>query len=206
MAAAPPAAVEAAEAGVDGDRLGLASRGRVVVEGWGMGISFSIRSVIIALLSVFLAHAATAAEIITGFDQTITVERSGSLQIVETIAVDAEGKAIRRGIFRDFPLDFLDATGRKKRVDFSVISVERDSQPEEWRQEDIDGGTRIYIGRPDKDGKTFLLDRGKHTFRIAYQTDRQFRFFDDYDELYWNVTGNGWQFPILRGIGNDHPA
>ncbi|UWU23435.1 MULTISPECIES: DUF2207 domain-containing protein [Rhizobium] len=95
-------------------------------------------------------------------------------------------------------MEFVDAAGRKRRVDFSVISVERDGQPEEWRQETIDGGTRIYIGRPDKDGKTFLLDRGKHTFRVTYKTDRQFRFFDDYDELYWNVTGNGWQFPILQ--------
>ncbi|MFT4181706.1 MAG: DUF2207 domain-containing protein [Rhizobium sp.] len=153
---------------------------------------------LLILASIFSAGPVTAAEIITGFDQTITVDRNGSMQVVEAIAVNAEGKVIRRGIFRDFPLDFLDATGRKKRVYFSVISVERDGQPEEWRQEDIDGGTRVYIGRPDKDGKTFLLNRGKHTFRITYQTDRQFRFFDDYDELYWNVTGNGWQFPILR--------
>ncbi len=163
-----------------------------------MGISFLIRSALAALLYIAVAHAATAAEVINSFNQTITVDRSGSLQIIETIAVNAEGKAIRRGIFRDYPLDFENAAGRKKRVDFSVISVERDGQPEEWRQEGIDGGTRIYIGRPDKDGKTFSLDRGKHTFRITYKTDRQFRFFDDYDELYWNVTGNGWQFPILK--------
>ena len=164
-----------------------------------MGIPLSIRGVLVALLSFFLSwHAAMAAETITRFDQTIIVERSGSLQIVETIAVNAEGKAIRRGIFRDFPLEFMDAAGRKKRVDFTVASVERDGQPETWRQEGIDGGTRIYIGRPDENGKTFLLGRGPHTFRITYRTDRQFRFFDDYDELYWSVTGNGWQFPILR--------
>jgi len=163
-----------------------------------MGISFLIRSAFTALLSIVLTYAAAAAEVVSSFDQMITVDHSGSLQIVETIAVNAEGKAIRRGIFRDFPLDFLDAAGRKKRADFRVISVERDGQSEEWRQEGIDGGTRIYVGRPDRDGTTFLLDRGKHTFRIAYKTDRQFRFFDDYDELYWNVTGNGWHFPILR--------
>lgn len=163
-----------------------------------MGISFLIRSAFAALLSIVLVHTAMAAELVTSFDQTIIVDRSGSLQIVEAIEVNAEGKAIRRGIFRDFPLEFTNAAGRKKRVDFSVTSVERDGQPEEWRQEGLDGGTRIYVGRPDMDGKTYLLDRGKHTFRITYRTDRQFRFFDDYDELYWNVTGNGWQFPIVK--------
>ena len=30
--------------------------------------------------------------------------------------------------------------------------------------------------------------------------------FDDYDELYWNVTGNGWAFPIDRAEATDHPA
>src|SRR5205823_1620014 len=29
-------------------------------------------------------------------------------------------------------------------------------------------------------------------------TDRQIGFFSNYDELYWNVTGNFWQFPIDR--------
>ena len=31
---------------------------------------------------------------------------------------------------------------------------------------------------------------------IRYLTTRQIGFFGDYDELYWNVTGTGWAFPI----------
>ena len=33
---------------------------------------------------------------------------------------------------------------------------------------------------------------------IRYTTTRQLGFFESYDELYWNVTGNGWIFPIDR--------
>ena len=161
-------------------------------------IRLGVYGLLVLLASIFSARPLAAAETVTGFDQTITVDRNGSMQVIETIVVNAEGNAIRHGIFRDFPLAFVDPAGRNRRVDFSVISVERDGQSEEWHQEGIDGGTRIYIGRPEKAGKTFLLSRGPHTFRIIYRTDRQFRFFDDYDELYWNVTGNGWQFPILR--------
>ena len=37
---------------------------------------------------------------------------------------------------------------------------------------------------------------GEHRYVIRYRTTRQLGRFDGYDELYWNATGNGWQFPI----------
>ena len=41
-----------------------------------------------------------------------------------------------------------------------------------------------------------MVDNGIHEYQLRYQTSRQLGFFEDYDELYWNVTGNGWMFPI----------
>jgi len=147
----------------------------------------------LALCLLLCATAVTAAEIITNFDQAIALHRDGSMRVVETIAVNAEGRDIRRGIFRDFPLTMTDANGREIEVDFKVVSVERDGQPEDWRSERIRGGERIYIGNADR-----ILNPGPHTFRITYDTDRQIRYFDDHEELYWNVTGNGWLFPIIN--------
>ena len=43
-----------------------------------------------------------------------------------------------------------------------------------------------------------MLPTGEHSYVIRYRTTRQLGFFDQYDELTWNVTGNGWQFPIDR--------
>ena len=37
---------------------------------------------------------------------------------------------------------------------------------------------------------------GEHRYSIRYRATRQLGLFKDYDELYWNVTGNGWVFPI----------
>ncbi|HSC44698.1 MAG TPA: DUF2207 domain-containing protein, partial [Candidatus Acidoferrum sp.] len=31
---------------------------------------------------------------------------------------------------------------------------------------------------------------------ISYSTNRQLGFFSDHDEMYWNVTGNGWMFTV----------
>ncbi len=147
----------------------------------------------LALCLLLCATAVTAAELITNFDQTIALRRDGSMRVVETIAANAEGRNIQRGIFRDFPLTMTDASGREIQVDFKIVSVERDGQPEDWRAERIRGGERIYIGNAER-----ILKPGPHTFRITYDTNRQMRYFGDHDELYWNVTGNGWLFPIAN--------
>jgi uncharacterized membrane protein YgcG len=147
----------------------------------------------LALCLLLCATAVTAAELITNFDQAIALHRDGSMRVVETISVNAEGQNIRRGIFRDFPLTMTDANGREIEVDFKVVSVERDGQREDWHSERISGGERIYIGNADRS-----LNPGPHTFRLTYDTNRQMRYFGDHDELYWNVTGNGWLFPIIN--------
>lgn len=42
----------------------------------------------------------------------------------------------------------------------------------------------------------FSLSPGFYEYKISYLTTRQLGFFDDFDELYWNVTGTGWAFKI----------
>ena len=50
---------------------------------------------------------------------------------------------------------------------------------------------RLYIG-----SKKVFVSPGKHTYEIRYTTNYQLGYFDSHDELYWNVTGNGWEFAI----------
>ena len=142
-------------------------------------------------LSLALVRGAAAEEVIRSYHADIQVATDATLTIRETITVNAEGNEIRRGIFRDFPLYAVDAAGRRMKVDFELLSVERDGEPEANHTETISGGIRIYAGSAD----TFLSP-GEYTYRFTYKTGRQIRYFDDHDELYWNVTGNGWQFPI----------
>lgn len=144
------------------------------------------------LFLMLAARGATAAEVINAFASDIVLEKSGAMTVTETITVNAEGNRIRRGIFRDFPLTYRDAEGRLRRVDFDVVSVKRDGREEPWHTESISGGIRIYAGSED-----VSLSSGRHQYVFTYRTNRQIRYFDDHDELYWNVTGNGWIFPIL---------
>jgi len=149
-------------------------------------------------LVVTLAVSPVAAEeVIRDYHADIEVAPDATLTVTETITVRAEGQEIRRGIFRDFPLYAEDASGRRIEVDFDLVSVERDGEPEDYHTESIAGGIRIYAGSAD-----VFLDPGDYTYTITYKTGRQIRYFEDHDELYWNVTGNGWQFPILEASAN----
>ena len=152
---------------------------------------------IAALLALWLCllvgGAARAEEYFDRYHSDIAVAKNGTLTVTEAIRVYAEGNQIRRGIYRDFPLTFLDAEGREREVGFEILSVERDGRPEPYRTESIRGGIRIYFGSAE-----VLLDPGFHQYRLTYETTRQIRFFDTHDELFWNVTGTEWAFPIHR--------
>jgi uncharacterized membrane protein YgcG len=145
------------------------------------------------LLLALAAAPAGADERILAFDAAIEVHRDGGLTVRETIRVQAEGDQIRRGIYRDFPTLYRDARGRRVRVPFEVLATLRDGAPEPRRQERLANGVRTYLGQAD-----VLLSPGTYTYTILYRTARQLGLFAGHDELYWNVTGNGWAFPIDR--------
>ena len=147
----------------------------------------------ILTLALTISQPLMAAEIIFSFHSDIDIRTNGDIYVTENIIVNAEGKSIKRGIYRDFPTTYTDAHGRSIQVGFEVLSVSRDGEPEAFHIEDRTNGKRLYIGQSN-----ILLSPGEYDYQIAYLTTRQIGFFDDFDELYWNVTGNGWNFPVLE--------
>ncbi len=146
-----------------------------------------------------LAVSALAEERIQRFVSDVTVNTDASLDVRETIEVFAEGYEIKRGILRDFPTVYTDRRGTRVVVGFEVLSVARDGRAEPYAVESIANGKRIKIGDAD-----VFLERGTHVYEITYRTTRQLGFFDDFDELYWNATGNGWTFAIDRAAAIVH--
>jgi len=144
-------------------------------------------------------------EEIVAFDVSIEIEAGGGMLVTESIRVRATGNQIKRGIYRDFPTGFPSAAGLGRiEAPFAVRSVTRDGEPEPFSLEAIGGdfgrdGMRVRIGR----GNVFL-EPGLYTYVIVYETDRWLRFGDESDQLYWNVTGNGWGFPIRSASARIH--
>ncbi len=130
-------------------------------------------------------------ERILSYDSFIKVNPAGDMTVTETITVVCAGDRIRHGIYRDFPTRYNDEYGNTMKVAFEVQDALKDGKPEPWWTEDKSNGVRVYMG-----SKNVTLKPGKYTYELTYRTDRQLGFFEKHDELYWNVTGNAWEFPI----------
>jgi hypothetical protein len=151
----------------------------------------ALRILVLACLALAGALVASGEERIEAFDVIIDVQRDGDIEVTETITVTAEGNRIRRGIFRDLPRYFEGSEGLQ-RYEYDVARITRNGAYEPYEIEAVDNATRIRIGDAD-----VWLDRGQHTYEIRYEVKNQVRYFDTYDEIYWNVTGSYWEFPIV---------
>ena len=130
-------------------------------------------------------------EKILRFQSLVQVHPDANLTVTEKIKVQSARMQIKRGIVRDFPTIYHDQAGKTRKVGFEVLEVLRDGKEEPYHLGAAANGVKVFIGQKD-----VLLPPGVYEYTIKYRTDRQLGFFPNYDELYWNVTGHGWAFPI----------
>ena len=146
-------------------------------------------------LALFLLGTCSLAarEEILNFQSRIEIQKNGDLVVTEVVTVRAEGREINHGIYRDFPTLYEGRLGLAVKVPFLVEEVTRDGVAEPWHIAKKANGVRLYLG-----DKQAIVPPGVVVYQIRYRTAKQLGFFDKFDELYWNVTGNGWAFPILQ--------
>ena len=148
---------------------------------------------LMAFFGVLLLAPALAADEIVDFHSDIKIQPDASLVVHEVIRVRSDGSDIRHGIFRDFPTRYKDRLGENYIVGFKLLDVRRDGAQEPYALEYLNNGVRIKVGSAATE-----LPHGEYTYELTYTVTRELGFFPDYDELYWNVTGNGWRFPIYK--------
>jgi uncharacterized membrane protein YgcG len=136
-------------------------------------------------------------ERILSFHSDISVDSYGAIEVTEIITVRAEQSKIRRGIYRDFPTAYQDRLGNRYRVGFEAVSVQRDGVVENFFTRNLGNGVRTFFGN-----ENYVLPPGEYTYTFTYMTSRQLGFYENFDELYWNVTGNAWEFPIDKASAN----
>lgn len=145
------------------------------------------------------SNAAVSTEKIYSYDSEIYIQEDASMIVEETIEVYAGGINIKKGIYRDFPTKYKDKHNNNYNVKFEVLEVLKDGKKEPYKTENQKNGVRVYIGDSNK-----TLRPGYYTYTIKYKTDRQIGYFEEHDELYWNVTGNGWSFAIDKATATVH--
>lgn len=138
-----------------------------------------------------------ASERIIEFRSEVKIEPDGWLDVRETITVEAQGNQIRRGIYRDFPTIYTGKFGVRRTVDFEVVEILRNGVSEPWKEnrKAVSNGVRIYVGDANR-----LVPHGLQIYTLHYKTNRQLYVGPDFDELYWNVTGQDWAFPIEKAV------
>ena len=145
---------------------------------------------IFSLNLIFLVSPALAQYFtIEKFHSDIMIQEDSSVIVKETI--DVEFHQSRHGIYREIPFKYRDEFGKVITTPMRVLSVE-DESGKAWKYQVKKTGyvINIRIG----DAKRYV--GGRQTYVITYQVENVVLFFDDHDELYWNVTGNYWKAPI----------
>lgn len=131
-----------------------------------------------------------SADVIDSMDVEVRIRPDGAAEVTETIRYDF-GAEEHHGIYRDLPIVYADESGTRREItidNIAVIDGKLSPYPfEQFRNGDV---IRLKIGDPD------VLISGKKTYEISYVAHDVIGFFDDHDELYWNATGNEWQYPI----------
>ncbi|HCC22086.1 hypothetical protein A2480_00450 [Candidatus Uhrbacteria bacterium RIFOXYC2_FULL_47_19] len=144
---------------------------------------------LLGLVLLLPAHASFAQdgyEEVKAFHAELTVGSDGILTVVETI--DYSFSTQRHGIFRDLPVRYELDNGEQVIVPIEVVSVE-DWPYELERSRSM---IRVRIGDPNQ------TVTGVQRYVITYRAIGAIRYFDNHDEIYWNVTGNDWDVPLSR--------
>jgi len=126
--------------------------------------------------------------VIQSFEVDIRVLPDGALSITETIRPRFEGKY--NGIFRLIPIEVRVAGGLNHSVFLDVRSV-------------TDGSGNSLEYKSSREGHFRKLkiwvpgaENAVRTVVIEYRVRNALLFEDEYDELYWNATGDEWPVPI----------
>lgn len=129
-------------------------------------------------------------EQIKDFTVNIDIKKDGSMTIREDILYHFPSP--RHGIYRNIPFTIHDGDTRyDMNYTFSDVvddkgkkyKVEKGKSGEQWV---------LKIGDPDK------TIEGDNRYVIFYKVEGGLRYFEDHDELYWNITGNSWEVPIRK--------
>jgi uncharacterized membrane protein len=127
--------------------------------------------------------------IIDSFHADIMIHTDSELTVQETIEVSFQQP--RHGIYREIPFRYENERGGTIRTPITVISVTDDAgENSPYRVKKQGNVINIKIGDPGS------YVEGRKIYIITYTVLNAILFFDDHDELYWNVTGNYWWAPI----------
>jgi hypothetical protein len=151
------------------------------------GFPLCLLALVVALF--FAALPAVARDLtIQNFDETVTVNPNGTIEVTEIIEVRFTG--FWHGIYRTIPVEYDTPQHLNYSLLLEPLSVtDDDGHALKYEQKREGRYLKFKISVPGAQDAT-------KTVLVHYRILNAIRFFDDHDELYWNVTGGEWDAPI----------
>jgi len=127
--------------------------------------------------------------VIQHFDEEVIVSQDGTIDVTETIQAHFSGENWH-GLYRMIPTEYTNDEGLNYSLLIDHITLaDGDGHSLKYEQSREGRYTKFKIYIPNANDST-------HTVVLHYRVIDAIRFFEDHDELYWNVTGNDWEVPI----------
>ena len=143
---------------------------------------------VLLLLCGLPAHAQQRSWRISDFSADIDVHKNGSADINERLTLAFIGSF--HGIHRYIPVDYVGPEGSNYSLFLRVQKViDEEGNPLKYSSKNQGGYRVLTIYIPG------AADTSKR-IHIIYSVRNAVKFFDDHDEFYWNITGNGWPVAI----------
>jgi uncharacterized membrane protein YgcG len=141
--------------------------------------------------SVLIAPVPATAQrsiVIERFAVEVDIHDDGTLDVVETIRPRFTGSW--NGIYRELPVEYRTPQGLNYTLRIDVRAVTDEA-----------GATLRYESRRHRHYRQLQIwvpgaENAARTLVIRYRVANGLRFFEQHDELYWNVTGDEWEMPI----------
>jgi uncharacterized membrane protein len=149
-----------------------------------------VRRLALVLALVLVAAPATAQRslAIKQFDARIRVNPEGVVDVTEQITVAFSGQW--NGVYRMVPVEYRTPQGFSwtlRLEDISATDGEGTPLKVERSRERHYLKLKLWVPGANNATKTVVLH---------YRVTNGLRFFEDHDELYWNITGDEWDVPI----------
>ena len=153
---------------------------------------------LLLLLCIVLAPAGAGAagwgeageERILDYAVSAAIGEDAVMTVTERITVVIANYRIRHGIFRLFPVR-IQKGGELRHYTFDVVSATLDGKPVPVHVRE-----QLYTKACALGSEKRFAPAGTHTYEIVWKSAGHVLFLPERDEIYYNVTGNFWEFPI----------
>ena len=153
------------------------------------GRRFAALALGIVMTALGTAPCADARELtIERFDARIEVAESGGIEVVENIRFRFEGSW--NGVIRSIPVDYRTPQGFRYQLRLDRIAIADDGgTPLKYEAKQVRHYRELKIWVPGASDAVRAIT-------LRYRVANALRFFENHDELYWNITGDEWEMPI----------